>query len=167
MNHGVAIWANWDEILDWINHIVFTDLAQRYQVVDMDEALAKFAVLFPEIDCANDTGSAVMSDAFVSSVSIPFVSIHKDLCSLTFLVLGTGNILVSEDWSCFYFLGTKRPVDSNRVFYRAVGYRVTDTSECEGSTIFSSIEHKNPILAGYEILNGLLPEMGLILPMPD
>lgn len=167
MNHGVAIRANWDEILDWINYIVFTDLAEGRQVMDMDETPTEFTVLLPEVYCTNSTGSTVMPDALVTGVSIAFVTIHKHLGSLALFELGARNILVGEDGCFFDFLGAEGPINSRRAFNRTMGYRMTDTRKCEGSTIFASVKHKNSILARYEILNRLLSEMGLILPMPD
>jgi len=108
-----------------------------------------------------------MPNAFISSVAISFVPINKNLGSMTLLVLRSGNVLVGEDGNFFYLVGTECPINSSGALNRMMRYRVTDTSKCERGTILASVEYKNAVLTGYEVVNRLLREVGLIFPVPN
>lgn len=76
MNHGVAVGANRDKVFDRVHHIALTDIAQRQNMMNVDEPLSNLTVLRPEIESAYTANRAMMPYAFVSGVSIPLVAVY-------------------------------------------------------------------------------------------
>ncbi len=72
MDHGVAIRADGDEILGRIRSSFALAVAERTQVVDLDEALAKPAVDRAEIRLADQARMTLRLDALAPQAFSPF-----------------------------------------------------------------------------------------------
>ena len=56
MNHCVAVWADWYKVINRVDYVIFADLAQWHDVMNVDKPYPKFSVLFPKIKPTNTTG---------------------------------------------------------------------------------------------------------------
>jgi len=81
MNNSVTIRANGAQVIDRVNLVLLADLRTLpqvvNQVVNMDKALANFAVAFCKTETADMATCAVMSDTLLACFWIPFESVNR------------------------------------------------------------------------------------------
>ena len=66
MKHRMTIWADWSEVFDWVDLILFADRGDRDQMMYMDEATTKLAVGRLKGEPADEAACSVMLDAGLS-----------------------------------------------------------------------------------------------------
>lgn len=66
VNHGMAVRAKWDQVVDGIQPVGITHGMQRLYMMDMDEAAAQFPVDVFETEPASPAAVAIMLQAFPS-----------------------------------------------------------------------------------------------------
>lgn len=74
MQHGMTVWAHWDQVLDRVYGVLTTAIRDRKAVVDFDEVLADFSIAVREIEAADKTFAAVLPDAGASGLWVALVA---------------------------------------------------------------------------------------------
>jgi len=75
VNHGVAVWTDRNQIGFWIKSVFLADVADRRDMVNMDELLSQFSISFFKIKFTNRAQEAVVRTS--RSSSIQMVSCHS------------------------------------------------------------------------------------------
>lgn len=163
----MAVGANRNEIMDRVNHIIFTYLAQRYYVMDVNKASPELSIALSKINFANTACRPMVADTLIPGFAVPLVPIHHDRCPMTFLILHPRDIFISKHRGRFELIGAECPVDSRGTFYVHVGERVTNTRKSKWRAIFASVENKYLAFPGHHVLYGTLPKVRLCLPVPN
>lgn len=78
MNHRVAIWAEWYEVLDRINDVVVIKLAYRHHMVYMDEPLGQRSVHFAKIHPACLALTSIVVDASLTVPRITLIFVYDN-----------------------------------------------------------------------------------------
>lgn len=86
MNHGVAVRAKRDQIVNRIGPIIFTHRMQKNAVMHMDKIKTGFTVKSFEAEPTSLAEIPVMSEAGLSGGRIAFIGVDEDLCSGTLTV---------------------------------------------------------------------------------
>ena len=85
MDDGMAIWTHRTQILNWINHVIFAYLRERFQVMNMYDASTDFSILLGEAETADQATRPVMCNASPSCLWIALVEINCYPLRCTFL----------------------------------------------------------------------------------
>jgi hypothetical protein len=84
VDHSVAVGAHRAQILYRGDLVSAPDLGQRLEMVDVDKALADFAVSLREVEAAYAAGVAVVVDTALGRLTATLVGVHGDPFGCTF-----------------------------------------------------------------------------------
>src|SRR5262245_19890588 len=94
MNHCMAVGADGPEVRDRVQFVLLPDLAERTEMVDVNEALPKIAVYRLEVEPADGARCAVVFKATPASRRVALIRVDDDLLLRTFDIrVGLGNLL--------------------------------------------------------------------------
>ena len=100
VQHRVTVWADRDQIGFRVHRVRGSHSVQRTLVVDVNEALARFAVPLLETQVAYRASQTMMVDAGVTRLGVPLVAIHRHSLDIPFLV----DILLAQLTDCCWLM---------------------------------------------------------------
>jgi|JI9StandDraft_2_1071091.scaffolds.fasta_scaffold680161_1 hypothetical protein len=77
MKHCMAIWTNWNEVVNRIHVVDLRNRSDTHPVMHMDKATTNFTVCHPEIDAAYPAKWLVVLYASGTSFSVALVCVHN------------------------------------------------------------------------------------------
>lgn len=84
VQHSVAIWANWSQILLGINRVGSSNRGEIFQVVNVNESSSNATVGSLEVEAAHYALHAMMFDALAPSAEVAFKRVHRHPSQQTF-----------------------------------------------------------------------------------
>ena len=120
VQHRVTVWADRDQIGFRVHEIRCSHSVQRTLVVDVNEALARFAVPLLETQVAYRASQTMMIDAGVTPLGVPLVAIHRHSLNIPFLV----DILLAQLADCCWLIrwGQARKGWAGKRWQSALGF---------------------------------------------
>jgi hypothetical protein len=81
----MAVGADWDQILDWIDLVFRLDCCQWDEVVNMNGSSSNFAVRLFEFDAAYLACGTIVLNASPSGLNIAFVCVYRggSICTVS------------------------------------------------------------------------------------
>ena len=83
----MTIWAHGSQVFDWVNLVMFVNLRQWFQVMNMDVSCTDFAIVLLKIESANGTCASIVRDTVSTRIGIAFIGIHRDTLFGSFAML--------------------------------------------------------------------------------
>jgi hypothetical protein len=83
----VTVRAHWPEIIDGIYVVALLYGSQRLQVMDVNEAIADFAIGRAEVETTGHATRSIVLYTGLTSGRIPFIGVYLDLADSAFRVL--------------------------------------------------------------------------------
>jgi hypothetical protein len=90
VKHGVAVWANRLQVVNWIDDICRADFSQLHDVMNMDKTRANGPETGFEVESAHQAFRTVAPDGQGSGFRIAFKAVHQNLRNSAFDVLFLG-----------------------------------------------------------------------------
>ena len=120
VQHRVTVWADRDQIGFRVHRVRGSHSVQRTLVVDVNEALARFAVPLLETQVAYRASQTMMVDAGVTRLGVPLVAIHCHSLDIPFLV----DILLAQLTDCCWLIrwGQARKGWAGKRWQSALGF---------------------------------------------
>lgn len=84
MDDGVAVWANWSQVIYWIDFVIMSNVGEWPQVVNVYKASSHLTVRFNEVEPTHDTVRSIMVNALSPRFWITLVSIDRYRSFTTF-----------------------------------------------------------------------------------
>jgi len=120
MQHRVTVGAHWAEVSDGIHDVLTSQVGERTEVMDVDEAFNLRPVDQPKAKSANAAACSKMLDACPTRGRVPFVGVYGDAyhCTLSIFRTSLNFIRVGE------LAGIKRPKPVPLALYHEAGRRL-------------------------------------------
>jgi len=77
MQYSMAIRADGPKIVDGINLMLFADLGERSQVMDVDDSIGLFSVRFTEREVTNATICSIFFNAYGACAWVALILVGK------------------------------------------------------------------------------------------
>jgi hypothetical protein len=81
MYYCMAVGAYWPQVGNGIHIVIFADLRQRLEVVNVDESICELAIPCAEVEAAHRTGRSIVSDTASASDCVTLIGVDDDLAN--------------------------------------------------------------------------------------